>query len=62
MSIFQRRHYYKIGDLLMEIHGHFGLADEVFEALVDDFTDMFVKDNSKFNIEMFHDYVGVNGY
>ena len=59
MSLFQRRHYYKIGDLLIDVQGYLGLSDEVFEPLVDSFVDMFTMDNPNFNYNLFLDHVGV---
>lgn len=59
MSLFQRRHYYKIGDLLIEHHAHFGLTEQALEQLVDSFADMFMMDNPNFNHKIFFEYVGV---
>jgi len=60
MSLFQRRHYNKIGDLLIEIQGYFGLTDEVFEVIAGDFADMFIDDNPKFNYNLFYEHLGIN--
>jgi len=59
MSIFQRRHYNAIADILKETYFASDWDETIFTQLVDDFLLLFEGDNSRFDRERFLDYMNM---
>ena len=57
MSIFQRRHYNAIADILKEMYFASDWDEIIYTQLVDDFLLLFEEDNPKFDRERFLDYM-----